>query len=521
MKNIKKFFTSFIISLLLLSISFTNVFTPLAQAQWYSPTFAEFTEVVFDEDNEDEIFGERYTYAQVVWIVHSITAIIFPDWLLNCWAAREDATRWVDCITDIGDQLIGQEPAVTGDTFAQRLDSILSQNPISGYGYVKQRLAKFHIIPEVQAQQTGFGFRSLQPIQPMWAAVRNISYFLLIIVFIAMAFMIMFKVKMSPQTIITVQSALPRLVVILILITFSYAIAGFIIDLSYVVLGLFSVLVTGSGIGDNITGLSALEVFSTMSGLRPIQGIMTVLVIYALIISLGLGVSSVLIFGFGLFAFITGVILLVLIAILFIIAAIKVLWLMLKTLINIMLLIVAAPVLILMGAFPGTGGMGSWLRKLASHVAVFPVIQIMLFLANYFFWGFAGDSPHALLDLIAGTWINPFDIRIAFSEPIWLPGFSMGSGTAGFLIAIGILLLIPKVGEMIQSFIAGKPFSTGTGMREAMGPAMMAGGAYRTWGAGRAADYFETTAPRSPYTGKAVGWRGGLSSAFKQIAGKR
>src|SRR3989304_9781386 len=40
-------------------------------AVWYSPGLFEFYSKVFDK-NSDDIFGERYTYAQVVWILESL-----------------------------------------------------------------------------------------------------------------------------------------------------------------------------------------------------------------------------------------------------------------------------------------------------------------------------------------------------------------------------------------------------------------------------------------------------------------
>jgi len=517
MKKVKKLATSFILSLLLVSVSFSSIFAPVAKAQWYAPDFAEFAEVVFDEDNEDEIFGERYTYAQVVWIVHSITAIIFPDWLLICWAARDDIGQWGQCIASIGDALTLNEPVPAGDTFAQKFDSMMSRNPISGYGYIKQKLAKFHIIPEAQAQ-TGFGFRSLQPIQPMWAAVRNISYFFLIIVFIAMSFMIMFKVKMSPQTVITVQSALPKLVVILVLITFSYAIAGLVIDLSYVVLGMFSVIV--KNVGSDISGLgSSIDVFAVLSSTRAFSGIIAALLIYALILGTALGAVTTPIPFIGALGLLGGVLLMLVLLILFAIAYFKVLWLMVKTLINIILLIIAAPILILLGAFPGSGGVGGWLKKLVSHVAIFPTIQIMLFLANYFFWGFGSNMGNDLLNTLLGSWVNPFLIQVRFSDPIWVPGFSIGSGVAGFLIGIGILLLIPKIGDMIQSFIAGRPFALGTGMKETMGPGIWLGGTGGRVVAGRGAEYFGETA--TVKKGKKVGWRAHVGGLLEQASGRR
>jgi len=48
----------------------------------------------------------------------------------------------------------------------------------------------------------------------------------------------MFRMKMNPQTVISIENALPKIVIALILITFSFAIAGFLIDLTYISMGL-------------------------------------------------------------------------------------------------------------------------------------------------------------------------------------------------------------------------------------------------------------------------------------------
>jgi hypothetical protein len=54
--------------------------------------------------------------------------------------------------------------------------------------------------------------------------------------------MIMFRAKLNPQTVISVENALPKIVVALLLITFSFAIAGFLIDLMYISIGIIAVL---------------------------------------------------------------------------------------------------------------------------------------------------------------------------------------------------------------------------------------------------------------------------------------
>ena len=48
--------------------------------------------------------------------------------------------------------------------------------------------------------------------------------------------MIMFRVKINPQTVVSLQTMIPKLVTTLILITFSFAIAGLVIDMIYVFL---------------------------------------------------------------------------------------------------------------------------------------------------------------------------------------------------------------------------------------------------------------------------------------------
>ena len=56
----------------------------------------------------------------------------------------------------------------------------------------------------------------------------------MVIILIAAGFMIMFRVKINPQTVVSLQTMIPKLVITLLLVTFSYAIAGLVIDMIYV-----------------------------------------------------------------------------------------------------------------------------------------------------------------------------------------------------------------------------------------------------------------------------------------------
>ncbi len=80
---------------------------------------------------------------------------------------------------------------------------------------------------------TGIGFRGLFPLLPLWSTFRNIVYMLFVLVFVIIGIAIMLRVRIDPRTIMTIQNQIPKIIVGIILITFSFAIAGFLIDMMY------------------------------------------------------------------------------------------------------------------------------------------------------------------------------------------------------------------------------------------------------------------------------------------------
>lgn len=109
--------------------------------------------------------------------------------------------------------------------------------PASGIQWTFASLGHAGFVPRTYAAE-GIGFAALSPLSNLWKLFRDVSYVLLVLVIIGIGFMIMFRTKLDPQTVISVESSLPRIIVALIMITFSYAIAGFLIDLMYMVIGL-------------------------------------------------------------------------------------------------------------------------------------------------------------------------------------------------------------------------------------------------------------------------------------------
>jgi hypothetical protein len=468
-KLLKKLFISFALASFFL-LNFTSI--AKAQTNWYNPSFEDFVLKVFDPNNPNEIFGERYTYAQVAWIQHSIVAFVAGQDVIDCVRLYYSGN-----ITEVGNCLSTLQSTSSqgsiGPVFSLALmgDAILTSRPASGIRAVSDVASKIHLIPEAHAQ--GFGFKTLEPIRTIWKASRNISYLLLVIAIVALAFMIMFRVKISPQAVITIQSALPKIVLAIILITFSYAIAGFIIDLSYVVTGVFGLLLKSA---EGISSLSQLELAETLiRGLeQPIGAIFLILLVVALVAAAGgLAVGSLLpIAGWFVAIVILGIFLVIIV-----IFAFRILILLLTTLVKILLLIIFAPFILLAGIFPGVGGFGQWIKSLIANVAVYPTTIIMIFLAHFFFWSFFGGIGGIGQILAQITSINPYGIQAYSGEwgLISVPGFSGNTTIIGLLIAIALLGLIPSAGNLIRSLIEGKPFAFGTAMREAFGLRQAAG----------------------------------------------
>jgi len=119
--------------------------------------------------------------------------------------------------------------------------------PASGIYWTYSKLQDSGFIPKTYAAE-GIGFAGIKPIIGLWTAFRNIAYMLLVLVLITIGFMIMFRMKLNPQTVISVENALPKIVLSMILITFSFAIAGFLIDLMYVILAIGVGVISNNGL---------------------------------------------------------------------------------------------------------------------------------------------------------------------------------------------------------------------------------------------------------------------------------
>lgn len=111
-----------------------------------------------------------------------------------------------------------------------------SSPPASGVEWAYSGIQQAGFVPKTYAAQ-GIGYGALAPFKGIWLMFRNLVFLLMVLIIVIIGFMIMFRAKINPQTVISVENALPRIVIALLLITFSYAIAGFLIDLMYISVG--------------------------------------------------------------------------------------------------------------------------------------------------------------------------------------------------------------------------------------------------------------------------------------------
>src|SRR3990172_8625738 len=142
--------------------------------------------------------------------------------------------------------------------------------PASGIYWAYSGLQDAGFAPKTYAAE-GIGFGAIKPFAKIWIAFRNVAYLVIVLVMITIGFMIMFSMKLNPQTVISVENSLPKIVLSLILVTFSFPIAGLLIDLMYIAIILI-VSVIGPAGGLNPTQIADKQRIYIQAGPTTILG---------------------------------------------------------------------------------------------------------------------------------------------------------------------------------------------------------------------------------------------------------
>jgi len=316
------------------------------------------------------------------------------------------------------------------------------------------------------AYAQGVGFSGLAPLLDIWKAFRNIAYTLLSIAIIIFGFMIMFRRKIDPQTVASIQEALPRIIICLILITFSYAIAALLIDLMYVILLVaYQLFLTSGALGNapQIGGTPIRILFLELTRTRPLLDIILggdLREAFLGVFPAGLGdlftIASQLfhdgssggnIFQQAISGLIGGIIggalvgflLVILVAVLFI----RLFFLFLGAYVQIIFQVVFGPLYILSDVIPGNNNIAMWIKNIVANLSVFALSGI-LFMLTIAFQQRAND----------------------FGQPIWVPPYtSINASVSSIssLFTIGVLFMLPNIVNQFRQAIksAGGPNMAG------------------------------------------------------------
>lgn len=300
------------------------------------------------------------------------------------------------------------------------------------------------------AQAPGVGFAGLAVVLPIWKVFRNLAYLLLALVMVVIGFMVMFRKKIDAKTVVTVQNAIPRIIVAVILITFSYAIAGLMVDLMYISIMLVTSIIEGAArpgtfpddvvkiySGGNFGTVFAQFVTSVTESLDDIWGLMTAsttvnkiaataMVIIGFLTALKGGVEEVAKTGAGVV-----IVLLAIIVAAVIFALLRILVMLISAYIQIIIAIIFAPLQLMTSALPGSKAFENWIKNLISNLLVFPMTTGLLLIGQIL-----------VTAEEAGT-------------PIWGPPLLSPTGARGMtgIIGLGLLFAIPSIiGSVKQSF---------------------------------------------------------------------
>lgn len=507
-KIFKKFILSFLSFLILFFSVAPNFIVARAASNasqkptWYNTNFGDWYKKVYDEKTSpgNEIFGERYTAAQVQWVIYGVMSFILNAVLGN----SSDSQKVVSCMLASSVDLVTCGEAIKGlltstgsvvPVAAKEQPSLISlvfaDRPLSGVSYVKHKIQNFTLTPVAKAQTPGpgFGFSALEPIQSMWKGARDIAFGIFVLAAVVLSFMIMFRVKISPQVVISVQSAIPKLIIALVLVTFSYAIAGFMVDLMYVVIGIVSLF------GPSLMGfqIPPAAIFAFLTGIN----ILIIFSVYGFALVMSFIGSAAAMMGAPLFAilgatmltFLWWLILIILLVfvIVYIVMAIKTTWALFKAFAGFLLNVIFGPLQIVAGIIIPNFGFGAWLKSLASNLSVFVVTGALILLSiaflingvslglQDFFGGPAGAASigHTILNFLFGNVaVEIVSGNVVSSWPPIIGGGGSLAGTGMLFLGVSFVLftLIPKATQIVQGFITGKPFAYGSAVGEAMGP---------------------------------------------------
>ncbi len=304
--------------------------------------------------------------------------------------------------------------------------------PVNMAYFFKDYAAKLPIIGDsvYAANTTEYGHTLINSVLGLWKIFRNIAYAMMSLIMLWVGFAIITRKKISSQTVVNVQYAMPKIVIALIMIAFSYPIGALITSLSWTLWNNALSIISSVSSGALVSGgLSFAEMANSTKQLG-IGGL--VLLIQKVSIGVG-GVGSLLyllpllgivIIGFALFA------------------SLKALWIYIKMVIS----IATSPLQIALYALPGQDDkLEMWLKQMLSW-------GIGLFGMAMVYWLTLTFS----LSLIVQTFtITGSQWKIAAGKEAIVSGSLFNVFIVPLIIVFGLATSI-KVPNMVEEMIMDK-----------------------------------------------------------------
>ncbi|MFH1186629.1 MAG: hypothetical protein V1697_00485 [Candidatus Levyibacteriota bacterium] len=338
--------------------------------------------------------------------------------------------------------------------------------PIHTSDYVDYMASNFGVTKSAYAQDTGVGFEGIRPLLSLWVVFRDIVYLLFVIVFVLIGIAIMLRVKIDPRTVMSIQNQIPRIIVALVLVTLSFAIAGFLIDLMWIFTFLIINLFSDANISPK---LNAAEVGSKIMG-NPFVFINDLLGwggfgLLKIPASIGVTVFEILAnllkfdfdLGGGVIAWILnavtspirniigvlgGIAGFLVIAIALAIALFRLWFTLIQAFVMIILDIIIAPFWIMSGVIPGRSiGFGSWFKDILANLSAFPAVVFLFILTERLMNAYESTTTSA-----------------PFVPP--LLGGTIAQDSIKGIIAFGMIMASPKIVSMIKAALKAPKYDT-------------------------------------------------------------
>jgi hypothetical protein len=384
--------------------------------------------------------------------------------------AINNALLWLDpSISDNYEEIVNSQkisPDMKRGVLGLAEDGVMAlyenQPTVNVYAHLAEEwIPGYQTNQSVYAQDTATsGYKTLEDtgIASLWSISRNIAYIFFILIMIIVGFMIMFRSKLGGQTLVTLGNSLPNVIIALIGVTFSFAIAGLLIDLGGLIMVILDDLFITEQIGYEETvklgsignifkaflpgGLSDLISFNGGESGVAKKGL------FGIFGGAGLGASIAgLIFSSSAIAggiATVGLPLLLITLAAFGVAAVgvfKVFITLTKAYIGILFNVITGPIQIAFSAIPGkNAGFINWAKSILRNVLVYPIVFAIL------------NLPAAIYAISGGNLTIPGPQKLTLSDDMVTISGDKNILTSGNVLNSLLLLVL----QIMVLFIASK-----------------------------------------------------------------